>query len=702
MVVQSPKLRHQALAEYFTSTKSQDENAVQRVFGLEARSYDFKELESHYDVGECQYKGSRFGRTNRIIVPVNDRETALQVFNTLEPVKELTKTKKKVIKAEKGQVPEVVDYPVTCTIARKSVFIERKNAGPIGAEPKDEKSTDEKPKDVDPKESKRQEAAIATKSIRRRLWNCYEDSGRRQDWIAKADRSVHPDAPWYYDVRYRPFFDQTLRLCIDFDLVPTVQKDRAVSDFVIYHFPANFPTAPASMSRSLKRLLQDIRVASFPASLIAPYTPLQPEAKVGPDSIPRPIVTGKADTTKTDTIETDTIETDTIGTDTTKTDPLKTDPLKTDPLKDESERILDVSHENIKANPVRSSSEHFRLQDNKVCLEDKESDLRQLIDSTADVLIGIIDGHGMSREKYDETAAELKRVGDRKHGAVTIKFIRGQMNFEQGELKTHIDTKYPGGLIIIGAHMSQPAPGATEYCPAVAALVASKPNDPYCYRATARVQPASVIFKQTYDGALPIDVSRTSRLVQIYQPKILKLKETMEHISRTWDESSKANGSNFKEPRVVFYRDSCHEMGTKAYDKEAEEISNAYKSVFKQAKDVPLSYITVGKNSRRHIPAPQESATKGDVCDARFFFTTSEYKEEDIKHIDGNNRREEDGAKYQYVVHANGNASQMAPADLQLVTGQLNVSSQICDYTSLALPVHYAQNLARRVLSYYD
>lgn len=79
------------------------------------------------------------------------------------------------------------------------------------------------------------------------------------------------------------------------------------------------------------------------------------------------------------------------------------------------------------------------------------------------------------------------------------------------------------------------------------------------------------------------------------------------------------------------------------------------------------------------------------------------------KHTSSNNsRREEDAAKYQYIVHVNdanyvpGRSSKLNLGRLRTLTQLLNKSSQVGGYTSLALPIHYAQKLARHVLSYYD
>ncbi|KAL1613225.1 hypothetical protein SLS60_001457 [Paraconiothyrium brasiliense] len=246
--------------------------------------------------------------------------------------------------------------------------------------------------------------------------------------------------------------------------------------------------------------------------------------------------------------------------------------------------------------------------------------------------------------------------------------------------------------------MGRPASDATEYCPAVAALVMSKPNNPSFYRSAARLQPATKMHAQAYDNEnLPADACKSPTAKTLYQPEILELKATLRSMFRAWkkdrDESSKADWSN--KPRVVFYRDSYHEIDPLTHEREVEHITEAYQNVFTKTEDPPLSYVTVMRNSRVHSPIPEDKQDKDDVCTPHFTFTTSEFAM-------GDPTRKEDGAKYQYLVHSNGDKSKMTLGKLRDLTGLLNISSQLCHYTSLALPVNYARKLARRVLSYYD
>jgi hypothetical protein len=380
----------------------------------------------------------------------------------------------------------------------------------------------------------------------------------------------------------------------------------------------------------------------------------------------------------------------------------------------------------ISAKAVKSGPELFRLQDLK-----NQHILDEIVPPTANVLIGIVDGHSMSQAKYRETVAEVKRLGDRRLGAVTIclnkqdledrflrsssplfplnvlrkmRFMLGLKNFKTETLDAHIRRHHQQGLILIGGHISQPASESTEYCPAVAALVMSKPDDPSFYRAAARVQPANKLYTQAYDnGILPEDACKAPRLKKHYHCEINHLEETLQAMFQTWREARDSSSSNSgpKKPRVVFYRDSCHEIDVIALQNEVKQIGEAYQKVFGRTEDVPVSYVTVMKNRHVHSPIPKDKVDKDGVSTPCFTFTTTEYPTENHS-FDNRSTRKEDGAKFQYLVHSNGDGTNMTLSRLRELTALLNLSSQLCDYTSLALPVHYARKLARRTLSYYD
>ncbi|KAF2438841.1 hypothetical protein P171DRAFT_477170 [Karstenula rhodostoma CBS 690.94] len=901
LMVQSGNLRKQALKEYIEVDLGGLAERKDIALDLEARSNQLdKATSATNNIGTCAFSGQRFGRTNRLIIPVSDAKVAGQLFTKFDQTRDLSGVKKEIRRAEKRANPSKLDHTITCTIVRKSVFLD----------PKVENFKN----DVNLKEA----VALYRRSAQL-LFEHYCSSAipalfsgtpsellhPHEDWVGRSH--IHTAAPWKYTVRLRPHFGEDLRLFFDYDLVPVVKDGEDVAKFAAYLFPANHPTAPTSMSQTLKRHLSGLRVtypfakairkhhkliakenhwevvertddkddsrvmleraytirdvkANSDVGLVVPVTEISedaskkkflnvkdytrkcqapltqhlsedeilknefnhlPLADIGknrPFWVPLDLLKFSSDQVPphmahlTEEMQRlreplDPLQFVQIGVDflddlsQNRTgglfeydnnkapqvtlpfaanltnvfqpyQPLEYIPLEPIPKdrtiwgkipkptvavvyitpdvhsratnlflaevkdalareagKGSDHRILDIGMDpdQISAGAVASGPELLRLQD-----QHKLENLKKLIYHEPDVLIGIIDGHGMSQSKYKEAAAEVRRLGDRKLGAVTvclrkqdleerfrlspnpdeplfplnvllkIRFMLGSMNYETEELDTHIAQAHKEGVIVIGAHISQPAADSTEYCPAVAALVVSRPDNMSFYRAAARLQRPTQQYEQAYDipEELPQDAWKLSKLKKIYQPEIVNLKDTLEKIFRAWKtDRHKFEGTDLRTkliPRVVFYRDSYHEIDPEAHKRETGAIIEAYRNEFIKINDVPLSYVTVMKNSRIHSAIPTGEQNKDRVYKPLFTFTTSEYSAPDAP------EREEDGAKYQYLVHTNGDGRNMTLEDLCNITRLLNVNSQLCDYTSLALPVHYARKLARRVLSYYD
>jgi hypothetical protein len=76
---------------------------------------------------------------------------------------------------------------------------------------------------------------------------------KQTPWVKRGDRRIHRDAPWEYIVQYGPRFGEDLYLSFDYNLVPIINKDFSVAKYAAYHFPANHPTAPASMSQLIAK-----------------------------------------------------------------------------------------------------------------------------------------------------------------------------------------------------------------------------------------------------------------------------------------------------------------------------------------------------------------------------------------------------------------------------------------------------------------
>lgn len=889
VIVQSRRLRHLALKDFIASgaksrneevSSSSDEGSdnaggeeievagsfehSKLAFDLEAR-FDGLDILKGHAIDEYQFATSPFGRTNRIIIPVKDRNTAINVLGKLEKTKKLTETKKqKKLKAKRAN-PKLEDDPVTCTVVRKGIFID-----PSDAE-----------ESVDRKELYRHGLQLLFQQQDRPATSRTDEhiAFEAPDgtvWVQSKDRTIHSEAPWGYGVRYKSIIDRSYRLCISFDLVPVLERDDSVSKYITYHFPESFPVEHSGIRKIVKRLLQGLRVRypfskeisqhysnvaqthgwkyeyrvydeeelqglvdrvytikdvkyhsdvgqsitvdklaadgstetkhftvkdylelfhaaidkksqhlplvdigktaplwvplnllffsddqvpphtghltaelkrlrglisaekiaelgeevvkglnsrsnsplqfeqpkkpelslPFPASYDTPYQPL---VSVSPEEFgnsSRKRINGAAPLAKVSVM----YITPKISSPTTE-EFLENVyiALATESEKDFCNRILDISRGEISTNSIRSASELFRLQD-----KSRSIDMERLINPISNVFIGIIDGESMTTEKYKDAAAEIKRLGDRRLGAVTIaiddrqlkerfqsdritlpenilrkiRFMLGSMNFDWDDchFSETIDIKYRNGLIVVGAHISQPDSTPTEMCPAVASIVASKASNPSFYRSIARVQIARECVPQTYDEDVPADVQKTPKLAHFYRPGIEDLQNIMRVIFEDWAAERKSLKDQREEhqekPRVVFYRDSCDATNREAHENESNQIMEAYKAVFMPEvsnSDVPLSYITVQKNNRCHTPALKDGVGKRDVREAPFSFTTSEYKEDDIKHIRGDHRREEDGAKYQYHVHVNNQGSEMTLGKLKdLVSNTIAQNFNAC------------------------
>ncbi|KAL1613224.1 hypothetical protein SLS60_001456 [Paraconiothyrium brasiliense] len=322
-MVRSRRLRQQALEEYVEiGSEGLSVKHSEIAFDLEARSNQLDAVQKVWPgIGQCSER-PRFGRTNRLIIPVRGKLDVEKVFNKFDQIKGLTRANKTYSKAGKRADPKNTGWPIRCTVVRQGLLahpdIKRSDA-PIllGSEhSEDTNATDESTEDrivartesrddssdesenratdqakepSEPDESRiseeemNQDAATALyrHSIQllfqhhwdsayptARLGNTSEFRFTNADLfgqekiplIDKSDRHIHLDAPWEYRIRYRPRFDKDLRLFFDYDLVPIIQNGVSVAEYAGYHFPANRPTAPASMSQTLKRLLQGLHV----------------------------------------------------------------------------------------------------------------------------------------------------------------------------------------------------------------------------------------------------------------------------------------------------------------------------------------------------------------------------------------------------------------------------------------------------------
>ncbi|PVI06494.1 hypothetical protein DM02DRAFT_724181 [Periconia macrospinosa] len=308
------------------------------------------------------------------------------------------------------------------------------------------------------------------------------------------------------------------------------------------------------------------------------------------------------------------------------------------------------------------------------------------------VLIGVIDSPTDS-DKLQGIESELHRFGERGIGALTvcvkkrtlgkfftkpnsnakfpstilrkIKFMKGHRIFKDIPIERYLaGADYPDPLIIVGAHiMHSTGEESTVKYPSVSALVTNTNSQcPIHFLASSSLEPDS----------LPITISH--------------LRERLEEQFKAWGNHNPAvTGS----PRVVFYRLSNHsdKENDAVYEHEHEEINKAYCNVFKGAQSAPLTYIQVSKT----VPGALEVNSKS-------IFTL----------VNGNHANAyatcDPSGKFQYDVKQDTELQgpSLGIEKLRNLTINLNNSMQLGGCPTIALPIHYAQLLNRRVLSYCD
>jgi hypothetical protein len=254
------------------------------------------------------------------------------------------------------------------------------------------------------------------------------------------------------------------------------------------------------------------------------------------------------------------------------------------------------------------------------------------------VVMGIIDRSGISRTRYKEIEAEIKRIGDRKFGAVTVcvqkqrldnllrceraiifpNNILRKINLMLGHpvWKTGIETIDqrvsnfdPSNSIVLGAHVSHPGSVSTDGCPSVAAVVSNLDQK-----------------FQIYPGSVQLQAHRPN----MGSCEISGLGEMAMERFQAWKHARGSGATAKLTPKVFFYRGSYNTQSGDAYAKELKALQRAYTAVFR-TKDVRLAYIIVSRHHHRHW-------TPNHEADVPFTFTTMGHHEE------------EGSTKYQYAV----------------------------------------------------
>lgn len=270
--------------------------------------------------------------------------------------------------------------------------------------------------------------------------------------------------------------------------------------------------------------------------------------------------------------------------------------------------------------------------------------MRAALDTQFTVAIGIIDTKGITKIKYKEIQAEIRRTGDRKIGAVTICIpkqslqsffncgfdasflanncitrkidaMQGLSNWrvEADQLQAAIGNKIdPCNSIIIGGHISHPDSVSTERSPSVAAIVASIDDKLALYPGSIRLQA----------DRTDKDTCAISGLEKMLIERFMAWKEKHQNYSG-------------EGPTVFYYRGAYNTRYSRAFSIEKDAIQKAHAVVFgkKDTDCVKLAYIIVSRNLHRHW-------SHLDREDVPFSFTTRD--------PEGRNT-----AKYQYNVMYN-------------------------------------------------
>lgn len=222
-----------------------------------------------------------------------------------------------------------------------------------------------------------------------------------------------------------------------------------------------------------------------------------------------------------------------------------------------------LRHETLKNIFDPDQIRHVNMDSVQDLIRQQVPDKSPLKDATrdADVIFGIIDSKGWSKEQVERIEAELHRFGERRLGAVTIclkkrsliglletktpehnmnpfrkiNFMLGNVNFNT--ISPFHDIKKLEQIMYVGAHLSHPESRATEYTPSVASVVASLRSEPILYPGSARLQ---TTVREIHGGKI------------IVEDQIQELEAMIVERFQAWRDE---NGSDTHPLAVVFYRD---------------------------------------------------------------------------------------------------------------------------------------------------
>lgn len=325
--------------------------------------------------------------------------------------------------------------------------------------------------------------------------------------------------------------------------------------------------------------------------------------------------------------------------------------------------------------------------------------VKAFYDREPDTIIAIIDERGRSKQDIRFIRAELHKFGNRKIGAVVQCINRKDLEVKSGRpshvpsgalqrLKVmHGNTNFikkgavpfpSRKLMIVGAHISHAGSGAATSCPSVASIVGSVDDDLMHYPGSARLQPTLKAISWSNDRNL-------AKLKYEVESQIHDLKTMMIERIQAW---IRKQGETHA-PHMIFYRHSNQAFDEEIIQEEMDEIQKACDTFtdWKQGK-FTFSYVLVNKNT--HATSPYQTHCRND------FDKTATQK---FTLTDG--RKKSVGGKYQYHVHSTKHGFSID--EYKALTRHLNENYQLGknDHIAIALPVHFAQKLSKRMYDYF-
>ncbi|KAF1831649.1 hypothetical protein BDW02DRAFT_606010 [Decorospora gaudefroyi] len=332
-------------------------------------------------------------------------------------------------------------------------------------------------------------------------------------------------------------------------------------------------------------------------------------------------------------------------------------------------------------------------------------DVKAFYENSLDTIIAIIDERGRSKEEIRYLRAEMQKFGNKKVGAVVqcmnkrdletdldkttgfpthlpigilqrLNVMHGNTNFAVKKLPEWADRK----LMVVGAHISNPGSGAAASCPSVATVVGSVDATLMHYPGSARLQPT--LRSTTWRHG-----RKNDKLKYEVESQILDLESMMKERIQAWIDQQ----GQTEAPHIIFYRHSNRDFDLAIRQAEMTAIQNACNEFdWGNGGSAPtFGYMLINKNA--HYPSPYRNPA-ADTFAAHAAHT--------FNITDGSAKRT--GHKYQYYVQSiPGDALKGTHYDT--LTRYLNGNYQLDKNAdvAIALPVHYAQKLARRMYDYF-